>query len=247
MQLFDSDVRLGESLFGYRLDEATLLANMDQHGIGRAIVHPVRPKSYDFGAANDLIIAAVRANRERLSGFARVDPWQGDEAIAELQRVVAQGGLRGLVLDPWEDHFAIADPMLDPLVAAATALGIPIMVQGGFPQFSHPSQIAALARRHPDAVFIATHGGQINISGLLLADALIMLRTASNVIINTSGVYREDYIEDCVGEFGPRRVIFGSGAPIFNQAFETLRIHKAHLTDDIKQQIGWENVARLVG
>jgi predicted TIM-barrel fold metal-dependent hydrolase len=121
------------------------------------------------------------------------------------------------------------------------------MVAGGYPQFSHPSQIAALARRHPSATLIATHGGQINISGLLIADALIMLRSAPNIIINTSGVYREDYIEDCVSEFGAQRVIFGSGSPVFDQAFETLRLHKAHLADEIKQQIGWDNIARLVG
>ena len=247
MKLFDADVRIGQSLFGYQLDVATLRSNMDRLGIGRAVVSPVRPKNYDLGASNDAIIQAVKADTEHLTGFARIDPWQGDAAVAEVSRTVSKGGLRGIFLDPWEDHFAIADPMIDPVVQAAVSLGVPIMVAGGYPQCSHPSQIAALARRNPDATIIATHGGQINISGLLLADAQIMLRTAPNVIINTSGVYREDYIEDSISEFGSHRVVFGSGAPIFDQSFETLRIHKAHVTDEIKQQIGWDNIARILG
>jgi predicted TIM-barrel fold metal-dependent hydrolase len=246
LQLFDADVRLGTSLFGYQLDSATLLAMMERNGIARALVHPVRPRDSDLRAANDLVRDAVRASPDRLTGFARVDPWLGDDAIVELRRAIREGGLRGLSLDPWEDHYDIASPMLDPLIDAATSLRIPVMVAGGYPQFSHPSQIAALARRHPTAQFIATHGGQINISGLLLADAQIMLRSAANVMINTSGVYREDYIEDCVEEFGAERVIFGSGAPIFQQDFETRRIHLAHFSDTIKQQVGFDNIERLL-
>jgi predicted TIM-barrel fold metal-dependent hydrolase len=246
LQLFDADVRLGHSLFGYHLDIGTLLRMMEKNGIARALVHPVRPRNSDLHAANDLIRDAVRAHPDKLTGFARVDPWLGDEAISELQRVVHEGGLRGLSLDPWEDHYDIADPMLDPLIDAATNLELPVMLAGGYPQFSHPSQITALAQRHPQTRFIATHGGQINISGLLLADAQIMLRSASNVIINTSGVYREDYIEDCVEEFGAERVIFGSGAPIFQQDFETQRIHMAHFSDAIKQQVGSDTITRLL-
>jgi predicted TIM-barrel fold metal-dependent hydrolase len=247
LKLFDADVRLGTSLFGYQLGPAKLLAMMERNGIARALVHPVRPRDFDLRAANDFVSDAVRTNPDKFTGFARVDPWLGDDAIAELRRAVDDCGLRGLSLDPWEDHFDIAAPMLDPLIEAATSLRIPVMVAGGYPQFSHPSQIAALARRHSSVRFIATHGGQINISGLLLADAQIMLRSAANVTINTSGVYREDYIEDCVEEFGAERVIFGSGSPIFQQDFETRRIHLAHFSDAIKQQVGAGNIERLLG
>ena len=246
MRLFDADVRLGESIYGYGLDLATLRNNMDRLDIGRVVLSSVRPKDYDVRAGNDVVLDAVTSDPDRFVGFARVDPWQGDDAIGEIERTVRHDGLRGVFLDPWEDHFTAADPMLDPIVDTAVRLGVPIMIAGGYPQFSHPSQIAALARRHSDATIIATHGGQINISGLLLGDAQIMLRTAPNVIINTSGVYREDYIEDSIAEFGTHRVVFGSGAPIFDQSFETQRVHRAHVDDSIKQQIGWDNIARLV-
>ena len=246
MRLFDADVRLGHSLFGYELDEATLSATMKRLDIERAVVCPVRPKNYDLRAANDDVIKVVQSNPSQWVGFARVDPWQEVEAVAEVRRAVTQGGLRGVFLDPWEDHFSVSASIIDPIVETATSLGIPIMVAAGYPQFSHPSQIAALARRHPNATFIATHGGQINISGLLLTDAQIMLRTAPNVLINTSGVYREDFIEDCVDEFGAHRVLFGSGSPIFDQGFEVLRVLKAHLADETKEQIGWKNISQLV-
>ena len=45
MKLFDADVRLGQSLFGYNLDVATLRRNMDQLDIGRVLLSSVRPRT----------------------------------------------------------------------------------------------------------------------------------------------------------------------------------------------------------
>lgn len=246
MRLFDAQVRLGECLYDYWLDLDQLTKQMDRLDIGRAILCPIRPRDYAFGPANDFIAATVRTDPDRFTGFARVDPWLGEAAIAELQRGIVQLKLRGLLLDPWEDHFVISDPLVDPLVESAAQLKIPIMIAGGYTNFSHPGQIAALAARHPEVLLIATHGGQLNISGLLLADAHDMLQSSPNVIIETSGIYREDFIEDCIAEFGPDRVIFGSSTPIFNQELETLRIRHAHLSDEIKQRIGWQNIVDIL-
>lgn len=247
MQLFDAQVRFGESLYGYVLDVDTLWRTMELHGVGRALLCPVRPVSYDLAAANDLVAETVAQHADRFSGLVRVDPWQGSKAVDEFVRGIERLGLSGLYLDPWEDHFVISEPLVDPLIERARDYGIAVMVNGGYPTFSHPSQIQALAQRHPEVTFIATHGGQINISGMLLGDAQMMLQACPNIIMETSGIYREDFIEDCVAEFGPHRVIFGSGAPVFDQGFEALRIRLAHLANEVKQTIGWDNSHRLFG
>lgn len=247
MELFDSQVRFGESLFGYRLDRQTLLNQMDRLDIRRAVLCPVRPPAYHFAPANEAVAQAVAADPDRFVGFARIDPWQGEQARAELMRATRDLRLRGLFLDPWEDHFAISHPMVHPLIEQAEALHLPVMLAGGYPVVSHPSQIRAMAERFPNVTFITTHAGQLNISGLLLGEAADMMRACPNVVAQTSGVYREDFIEECVAEFGPSRVLFGSGAPIFDQAFETLRIHMAHLSDEVKREIGAETLARILG
>jgi predicted TIM-barrel fold metal-dependent hydrolase len=93
---------------------------------------------------------------------------------------------------------------------------------------------------------IATHGGQLNISGLLLADAARMLRANPNVLMETSGIYREDFIEDTVAELGLERVVFGSNAPYLDQGFEALRVRWAHLGDEAKAAIGHGNLRRVL-
>jgi predicted TIM-barrel fold metal-dependent hydrolase len=246
MLLYDANVMLGESALGYKLDLTTLRAHMLQYGIGRAVLSPARPPSYDLAAANNAVARAVIEEPDRFNGFARIDPWQGAEAVAELDRAITNLGLKGMFLHPWEDRFCISETLVDPLMQRADELGVPVMIAGGYTNVSHPSQIRALATRHPNVAMLATHGGQLNISGMLLSDAQAMLRACPNVQIDTCGVYREDFIEDCIAEFGPGRVVFGSGTPVFHQGFETLRVRFAHLADEVKHQIGWINIEQLV-
>jgi predicted TIM-barrel fold metal-dependent hydrolase len=72
-----------------------------------------------------------------------------------------------------------------------------------------------------------------------------MLRTYPNIIMETSGIYREDFIEDTVGELGANRVLFGSNAPYMDQGFEAARIRLAHLDEQAKRLMGRDNVRQL--
>jgi predicted TIM-barrel fold metal-dependent hydrolase len=245
--LIDAHAHIGESLFGHRQTAEELIAAMDAERIEHAIVMPLKPKGYHLAPENDRIAAELAAHRGRLSGFARVDPWQGQAALTELVRALDELGLTGLYLHPYEEQFAANDEIVFPLVEALRARGLPLMLAGGYPGFSHPSQIGDLARQFPDVTIIATHGGQLNISGLLLADAGRMLRANPNVIMETSGIYREDFIEDTIAELGPERVLFGSNAPYMDQGFEAARIRFAHVDDEVKRIIGRENIARICG
>jgi len=245
LMLIDAHAHLGHSLFDVGQSVDDLLASMDANDIERSIVVPLKPPGYHFGPENDRIAAAVRAHRGRLSGFARVDPWQRDAALDELRRACDELGLIGLYLHPFEEQFTANDELIFPLLHLLRERQLPLLLAGGYPGFSHPSQIGDLARQFPDLTIIATHGGQLNISGLLLADAGRMLRANPNVIMETSGIYREDFIEDTVGELGAGRVVFGSNAPYMDQGFEAARIHLAHLDDGAKAALGRANILRL--
>jgi len=243
--LIDAHAHLGTSLFGVEISEAELLASMDENEIDQAILVPLKPRDYHFGPENDRIAAAVKSHPGRFFGFARVDPWQGDAALAELRRGIDELGLIGLFLHPFEEHFAANDEISFPLLQWLEERDLPLMIAGGYPTFSHPSQLSDLAQQFPNLTIIATHGGQINISGMLLADALRTMRANPNVIMETSGIYREDFIEDTIAELGAERVIWGSNSPYMDQGFETTRVRMAHLSDDVKRQIGRENVQRI--
>ena len=244
--LFDAHVHIGRSLFGFEQSPDDVLPIMAQEGIERAVLVPLKPPAYHLGAENDRIAAAVRQYSDRFVGFGRVDPWQGPAALDELRRCLDELNLAGLFLHPFEEQFAANDEIVFPLVELLRERQLPLLLAGGYPTFSHPSQIGDLARQFPDVTIIVTHGGQINISGLLLGDAGRMLHANPNVIMETSGIYREDFIEDMVRELGTERVVFGSNSPYMDQPFEVLRIRLAHLSDDERDAIGQGNLRRIL-
>jgi len=245
--LFDAHAHVGQSLFGVGQSVEELLASMVANRIDRSLIAPLKPRGYHFAPENDRVAAAVGAHPDRLLGLARVDPWQGDDALRELRRGVDELGLVGLSLHPFEEQFAANDEMVFPLLGLLRERGLPLLLAGGYPGFSHPSQIGDLARQFPPVTIIATHGGQLNISGMLLADAGRMLRANANVIMETSGIYREDFIEDTVAELGPGRVLFGSNAPYLDQGFEAARVRLAHLDAETKVAMGAGNIERILG
>jgi predicted TIM-barrel fold metal-dependent hydrolase len=225
----DSLTFVGESLFGSRATVDDLLRALDETEIDHAIVCPLRPPGYRLEAANDAVAAAVRRHPDRLTGFSRVDPNLGDAARAELERATGELGLRGLFLHPWEETFRISDARVDHVLEG---FELPVIVAAGYPWVSEGLQVGELARRHPAITFVATNGCQINISGLGQTDAELALDACPNLAVQTTGVYREDFLEGVAARFGPERLLYASGFPAFDPRLEVLRVRWAPNLDE---------------
>jgi predicted TIM-barrel fold metal-dependent hydrolase len=237
---------VGTSRFGYQLSVDAALRGLDAQGISAAVVAPMHPRDGDFATANVELARIARDSADRLVWIARVDPWDGELALEQLTHAVANDGARGLFLHPAEEHFRINDMRLRPIAERANELGVPIMVATGFHCMSEAAQVARFAQWCPDTAVIMTNGGQLNISGLGQFDAELALRL-DNVHIQTSGVYRDDFLERTVKSFGAERVLFASFAPVFDTRYERQRVEKVHLTDAERQLLLSGNTQRLFG
>jgi predicted TIM-barrel fold metal-dependent hydrolase len=209
-----------------------LLAALDAAGVDRAVACPVKPVDYDLGVANDVVAAAVADSGGRLVGVARVDPLRGEDACRELERALGELGLHGLFLHPWEETFRISDPRVDPVVDVARVHGVPVIVAAGYPWLSEALQVGALARRFPDVTFVATNGLQLNISGLGQVDAELALAESANLLLQTAGVYREDFLEGVVRRFGAERLLYASAYPLLDPRLEVRRVQWAAFSED---------------
>jgi predicted TIM-barrel fold metal-dependent hydrolase len=243
--IVDGLVYLGTSHFGSELDAASAIAGMDRVATDVAIAVPVHPAGGQFGPINDAVIAAADDSGARLIPLARVDPWDGESAVAELRRAVAAGA-RGLFLHPSEEHFRINDIRVRPIVECAAELGVPVTVSAGFHLFAEGLQLGYAAAWTPDNPFVLTNGGQFNISGLGQFDAELALLNP-NVHVQTSGIYREDFLERVVATFGPDRLIFATAAPMFAMSYERKRVELAHFSDAERHLILGGNSARIFG
>jgi predicted TIM-barrel fold metal-dependent hydrolase len=243
--IVDAHVYLGSCLFGYGQSLEQLLANMDRLEIDRAVLVPVKPQEYHLAPSNKLVADAVHASPDRFMGLCRVDPWQREAAVAEVRRGFEELDACGLYLDPWEENFQANAEIVFPLVEEAARYGKPLVINAGHARVSHPTQIWDLARRFPDVQFVACNGGQINICGLLLFEARRMLEACPNIVIQTAGTYREDFLEEIASEVGEERVVFASRSPVYDQEFEMARVGFAHLSESQKEKLWARNALGL--
>ncbi len=244
--IFDFRVFLGEGYDGTSQTVDELLLRMDTLNIEMALACPFKPVSYELEQANQVLADAIKKHEDRLLGAARVDPWQPN-AAESLGWAVEALGFRALYINPWEENFRADIKQLDELMAVAEEKKLPVLVASGYPWLSEASQVCKLASRWPGVPVVMSNGGQINISGLGQAGAALALRQQGNLSFDTAGIYRQDFIEEMIDVFNGERVLFGSGAPYFDQRYEIRRLQLAKVSDENRQKMADKNACRLLG
>lgn len=203
---------------------ATLLAHMSELGIDRAVI--CGSKRTDGESPNTDTANAVDQEPDRLAGLIRLSPWMSDWR-AELGRYSSDPAFTGVLLHPWEDGFAVLDPESQRIVESSAEKGMPVAIAAGYPWRSEALQIGALADRFPDTTFVLSNEGQLNMSGLGAADVSLLLDQAGNVVVQTTGAYREDFLVSLAERYGPERLMYASGYPRFSPEYELRRVQWA--------------------
>lgn len=241
---FDGCAFLGDSLYGNSVTAEELLQRMDASGVEKAVVRPFKPCDYNYDKANRKLAETVSQSGGRLVGFGRVNPLEAT-AAQQVDALVGYG-LQGLHLHPWEDNYIICDPKVYPTIEACEKHNIPVYVSAGYMTVSEPLQVWELADKFPNVCFIATHGGQLDISGLSFDDAVKASTLARNIKFDLSGVYRRDFIEILIRTAGEDSVIFGSCYPYMDIDLEIARIEAAEIPDSHKEQLFCTNLERIL-
>ena len=246
-RIIDFHTYVGQPLFGYASTPDQLRESMEETGVVRSVICPVKTTNSFFESQNLYIAMLQQKHPDSFVGFARVDPHLGDFSLNLLRRCVEDYGLRGLLLHPWEETFAINDEKVFPLLALCRELGIPVMVEAGYPWLSHCFQIGDLAGRFPEVPIVMTGGGQMDSAGFTAADVDFIMDKHSNLIIGTGGEFSDESIENKPVRLGPGRVLFGSHYPYLNAKLEIYRVQRATLTDAQRQDIFSGTACKLLG
>jgi predicted TIM-barrel fold metal-dependent hydrolase len=233
---------VGPNLFAAAPSVATAVTAATDLGLDAVVAAPGRPPEYALPPANDALAAEADGNAAVLR-LGRVDPLQGAQAVAETRRCVRELGCVGIFLHPGEEHFPLS--VARDVIRAAGALGAPVVVAAGIFALSEPLQFLTMALEVPEATIVMTSGGQINISGLSMIDAWSALVRAENLYVMSNGEYRQDFLERVATELSPRRLLFASFAPYFDQDFEFARVRSARFAPNVREFVEGGNAARL--
>ena len=163
--IFDCHTHWGE---GYQSrdghDPSKWLTVLDRHGVTHAFVlpHAGLVHAGKITRDNDEEAAACAKSDGRMIPFCTVHPYYEREALAELERCLHVLKFRGVKFHPWLQGTSPSSAVMDKACDVAGAYGVPVLFHDGTPPFSLPSQIALLARRHPQTVFILGHLGLLD-------------------------------------------------------------------------------------
>lgn len=228
---------------------ANLISFADRMGIERLIVfmgYPFLqdPSPDEVRLQNDQVMRAVDHSGNRALGFVYLNPKHTDASLRELDRCVRDGPMVGIKL--WV-AIRCDDPCLDPIVERAAQLKAPILqhtwqkATGNLPGESTANDLATLARRHPDASFIAAHVDGDWERGIRAIRALENIAAEICGSDPTAGM-----VEMAVRELGAKRVIFGSDAGGRSYASQLAKVTGADVPDEDKRLILAGNIQRLL-
>jgi predicted TIM-barrel fold metal-dependent hydrolase len=157
-----------------------------------------------YSAANDRILAEAAASDGRLVPFCRVDPRAA--ALAEAERALAAGA-RGIKLHPRAERFRLADPEVEPVIALADELRLPVIVHAGRGIPALGRDAVDLARRYPRMRLILAHAG--------VCDLAWIWRDAAdlpNLFFDTAWWNSSDLLT-VFALVPPGQILYGSDAP----------------------------------
>jgi predicted TIM-barrel fold metal-dependent hydrolase len=204
------------------------------------------PTADDLRRQNDDVLAALSHHHDRAFGFCYASGEHVDMSLREIDRCVRDGPMVGVKL--WVAKKA-SDPALDPIVARAAELHAPILQHTWFktdgtqlPGESTSLDLAALARRHPDARFFCGHSGGTWELGIRA------VRDVGNVFVETAGSDpTTGLVEMAVRELGPERVVYGSDAGGRSFGSQLAKVLGADVPEPAKRLILSGNLRRLLG
>jgi predicted TIM-barrel fold metal-dependent hydrolase len=209
-------------------------AELDRHGVGRAMLMASVPGD------EDSVAAAVARHPRRFVGFFMSNPLAPD-AASRARRALTELQLRGLCLFPAMQRYSLLDDRVRSVVdAVASVEGLVIFVHCGIlsvgvrsklglpsrfeARFGQPLDVQALASAYPHVPFIVPHFG----AGFF-REALVALAMSSNVYVDTSssnawmaaqGLTLEDVFRRTLAVAGPSRVLFGTDSSFFPRGWQ---------------------------
>lgn len=208
----------------------------------------------DISKRNDALIALAAKNPDMIA-IATVHPYDGDAALAEIDRVAARG-VRLLKIHPHTQKFDAADPRVLALVKHAGDKGVIVVMDNASIVPSDNEKLFNLALAAPKTKFIFGHMGGL---GFRFWNILALARTAENlfadniyfdisasVILAADSPIEEEYVWT-IRNVGVDHVLIASDFPQISLPKTLEAFAKLDLTDAERAKIRSGNARKLLG
>ena len=234
-----------------------LIAAMNADGVDVAVAMGLGWTDYGLAReANDYIIEEARRWRNRIVGFAGVNPAWGVRAVREAERC-ADAGLRGIgELHPDYQGYDLADKRaMTPLMEIAQQRNLIVTTHASEP-VGHsytgkgsvtPQVLMRFISAFPAATIVCAHwGGGLPFYALMseVAAALenVYFDTAASPFLYTPAVF-----DTVAGLVGARKILLGSDYALLRPRRLTAQVRSSGLSASQQAAVMGGNAARLLG
>ncbi len=209
--------------------------------------------------SNDDVLAFAARNEDVVIPFVSVDPMRGAVAVAEAERLIATGKVRGFKLHPQIQAFAANDPAIYPLYEVIEAARLPVIVHTGHSgmgtgmrggggirlKYGNPMFLDDVAVDFPDMPIVLAHP-----SFPWQDEALSICLHKPNVYIDLSGWSPKYFPANLVHYANTQlkhKVLFGSDYPLLTPDRWLRDFAALTMKDEVRPMILRENALRLLG
>jgi predicted TIM-barrel fold metal-dependent hydrolase len=209
--------------------------------------------------SNDDVLAFAARNDDVIIPFVSVDPMRGAAAVAEAERLIATGKVRGFKLHPQIQAFAANDPAIYPLYEVIEAARLPVIVHTGHSgmgtgmrggggirlKYGNPMFLDDVAVDFPDMPIVLAHP-----SFPWQDEALSMCLHKPNVYIDLSGWSPKYFPANLVHYANTQlkhKVLFGSDYPLLTPDRWLRDFAALSMKDEVRPMILRDNAVRLLG
>lgn len=258
-RVFDSHVHLWHGETSIREYEAQLQsANRPVAGFGAMWFggpnQAPAGKLEETRANNDALIA-LSGKHPGMLPIATVHPYDGQGAIAELERVASRG-VKVLKIHPHTQKFDVTDPRVLALARRAGEVGVIVLIDNANILPGDSENLFNLALNCPKTKFIFAHMGGLNFR---FWNILALARTAQNVfaeniyfdisasVFITAGSPIQDEFVWTIRNVGVDHVLLGSDFPQLTLPQTLAALERLGLTDEEKAKIRYDNARKLFG
>jgi len=228
-----------------------IIRKMDRNGIHQSVISPIPGYEDPHGVAdsraqNDGIAAALREHPERLvRGLGVVEPRHGAAALPEVDRVMGELGLSGLMFHNDFNGLPLDHPAMFAIVERLAAYpdAVAQVHTAQHSVLEAPFQLGRLAAAFPTVTFLNAHPFMDTTHE---AASLDLGERHPNIVFDTAVSHTQLYpIEHAVQRLGAERVLWASSNPYYETTLDIPLVANADISDEAKRQLFAGNARRI--
>ena len=222
---------------------STLLEHGERAGIEHFIVQSVATTPKQVSSINNFIAQAVAESGGRFTGLGTLHP-DSEDMKADVDEIIALG-LKGVKLHPDIQKVKLDDPRMHKMYELCEGR-LPMLLHTGDCRYdnSNPNRLIPILEKYPSLTVIGAHFGGWSI----WEEATKQLYTYRNFLVDcSSSLYAisKEKAKELILAYGTDRVLFGTDYPLWTPEEEIERFMSLDLTDEQREDILYNNTAKL--